>query len=60
MMNFFQRHADNPMIWLGGGLVTGVFECVIPLFIILKTRLRRADSMVRSRSVSVLVASKLF
>jgi uncharacterized membrane protein YhfC len=43
MMNFFQRHADNPMIWLGGGLLTGVFECVIPLLLILKTRLRRAD-----------------
>jgi uncharacterized membrane protein YhfC len=43
MMNFFQRHADNPMIWLCGGLVTGVFECVIPLLLILKTRLRRAD-----------------
>jgi hypothetical protein len=43
MMNFFQRHADNPMIWLCGGLLTGVFECVIPLLLILKTRLRRAD-----------------
>jgi uncharacterized membrane protein YhfC len=43
MMSFFQRHADNPMIWLCGGLLTGVFECVIPLLIILKTRLRRAD-----------------
>jgi len=43
MMNFFQRQADNPMIWLCGGLVTGVFECVIPLLLILKTRLRRTD-----------------
>jgi uncharacterized membrane protein YhfC len=43
MMNFFQRHADNPMIWLCGGLLTGVFECVTPLLLILKTRLRRAD-----------------
>jgi len=43
MMNFFQRHADNPMIWLCGGLLTGLFECVIPLLLILQTRLRRAD-----------------
>jgi len=43
MMNFFQRHAGNPMIWPCGGLLTGVFECVIPLVLILKTRLRRAD-----------------
>jgi uncharacterized membrane protein YhfC len=43
MMNFFQRHADNPFIWFSGGLVTGVFECTIPLFLILKTRLRWAD-----------------
>ena len=43
MMNFFQRHADNPMIWLCGGLLTGLFECVIPLLLILKTRMRRAD-----------------
>jgi uncharacterized membrane protein YhfC len=28
---------------LSGGLLTGVFECVIPLLLILKTRLRRAD-----------------
>jgi uncharacterized membrane protein YhfC len=31
------------MIWLCGGLLTGVFECVIPLLLILKTRRRRAD-----------------
>ena len=43
MMNIFQRHADNPMIWLCGGLVTGVFESVMPLLLILKTRLRRVD-----------------
>jgi uncharacterized membrane protein YhfC len=43
MMNFFQRHGDDPMIWLCGGLLTGLFECVIPLLLILKTRLRRAD-----------------
>jgi uncharacterized membrane protein YhfC len=43
MMNFLQRHSDNPMIWLCGGLLTGVFECVIPLILILKTRLRRTD-----------------
>ena len=43
LMNFFQRHADNPMIWLCGGLLTGAFECVIPLLLILKTRLRRVD-----------------
>jgi uncharacterized membrane protein YhfC len=43
MMPFFQRHADEPVIWLCGGLLTGVFECVPPLLLILKTRLRRAD-----------------
>ncbi len=43
MMSFFQRHADNPVIWLVGGLLTGVFECLPPLLLILKTRLRRAD-----------------
>lgn len=43
MMNFFQHHANNPMIWLCGGLLTGVFECLIPLLLIMKTRLRRAD-----------------
>src|SRR3974390_1632798 len=42
-MGFLQRHANNPVIWLYGGLLTGVFECVIPLLLILKTRLRRAD-----------------
>ena len=43
MMPFFQRHADEPVIWLCGGLLTGLFECVPPLLLILKTRLRRAD-----------------
>jgi len=43
MLSFFQRHADNPVIWLLGGLLTGVFECVPPLILILKSRLRRAD-----------------
>lgn len=42
-MSFLQRHGNNPLTWLYGGLLTGVFECGIPLLLILKTRLRRAD-----------------
>lgn len=44
LLSFFQRHAHDPMIWLcAGGLMTGLFECLIPLLLILKTRVRRAD-----------------
>lgn len=42
-LSFLQRHANSPLTWLYGGLLTGVFECGIPLLLILKTRLRRAD-----------------
>lgn len=37
------RHSGNPLAWLYVGLLTGVFECAIPLLLISKSRLRRAD-----------------
>ena len=38
-------HADphNPLTWLCSGLVTGVFECTVPLMMISISRLDRAD-----------------
>jgi len=37
------RHRGDPMTWLYVGLLTGVFECAIPLLLIWKSRLSRAD-----------------
>jgi uncharacterized membrane protein YhfC len=42
-MTFIQHHPDNPLTWLYGGALTGVFECAIPLWLAAKTQLRRAD-----------------
>lgn len=58
--SLIQRHGDNPLIWVYAGLLTGVFECAVPLPLIRKTRLRRADWNGRLRSASALAAPKLF
>jgi uncharacterized membrane protein YhfC len=42
-MQFFYRHSNNPLIWLYIGVLTGMFECAVPLLLIAKTRLRQAD-----------------
>jgi uncharacterized membrane protein YhfC len=41
--SLMQRHSGNPLIWAYVGLLTGVFECGIPLLLIMKSRLNQAD-----------------
>jgi len=40
---FIQHRSGDPLIWLYVGLLTGVFECAVPLLLIWKSRLRQAD-----------------
>lgn len=41
--SLMQRHSGNPLIWVYAGLLTGIFECAIPVLLIKKSRLRQAD-----------------
>jgi len=40
---FMKHHSGSPLIWVYVGLLTGVFECGIPLLLIKKSRLNQAN-----------------